>query len=94
MGAEIYSRITGLTVVGPDDYMCGSSHKSDGPWWQRTASIWWGERLGVLAFVLHLLMLHVPPYPIAFFCVPTYSLFLSLRNQAPLWRKEMASILF
>ncbi|KAF8495064.1 hypothetical protein JB92DRAFT_2748208 [Gautieria morchelliformis] len=71
MGADVYSRMTGLSVVGPDDFTCGSSHKSDGPWWQRTVSIWW-----------------------AFLCVPLYSLFLSLRNQAPLWRKELAVTIF
>lgn len=45
MGADVYSRLTGLSVVGPADYTCGSTHKVDGPWWQRTASIWWGECL-------------------------------------------------
>ena len=43
MGADVYSRTTGLSVVGPDDYRCGSTHQADGPWWQRTVPIRWGE---------------------------------------------------
>ncbi|KIJ54220.1 hypothetical protein M422DRAFT_153810 [Sphaerobolus stellatus SS14] len=69
IGVVIYSRITGLQVVGPDDYTCKSFHDPHGPWWQRPVPLWW-----------------------AFLTVPLFSLGLSLRNQAPIWRKEMAII--
>ncbi|KAH7919249.1 DUF1212-domain-containing protein [Leucogyrophana mollusca] len=66
IGAELYQKMLGETVIGATDYTCRDSHDPAGPWWQRTPSLYW-----------------------AFLTVPMYSLFLSLRNQAPYDRKEM-----
>ncbi|KAF8529752.1 DUF1212-domain-containing protein [Hysterangium stoloniferum] len=41
IGSEFYSRMTGLRVVGPDDYLCGSVHHAADPWWQREVPLWW-----------------------------------------------------
>lgn len=43
MGAEAYEKITGKTIIGSDDYTCSVSHNSDGPWYQRSPSQYWGE---------------------------------------------------
>lgn len=82
MGAQIYSRITGLEVVGPDDYTCGTAHQPTDPWWQRRVSLWWGMCSLTVSYVLADVLS-------AFLTVPLFSLVLSLRNQAPMWRKEM-----
>ncbi|KAI0295613.1 hypothetical protein B0F90DRAFT_1811458 [Multifurca ochricompacta] len=66
IGAEVYEKMTGLHIVGPEDYQCAQSH-SDAPWFRKTPSPLW-----------------------AFLTVPMFSLFLSLRNQAPWHRKELA----
>ncbi|KAH9971269.1 hypothetical protein BJV74DRAFT_889383 [Russula compacta] len=66
IGAEVYEKMTGLPVFGPEDYLCAKSH-GDAPWFRKTPSHFW-----------------------AFLTVPIFSLFLSLRNQAPWYRKELA----
>ncbi|KAI0280322.1 hypothetical protein BC826DRAFT_1112266 [Russula brevipes] len=66
IGAETYEKLTGLSIFGPEDYLCARSH-GNAPWFRKTPSHFW-----------------------AFLTVPTYSLFLSLRNQAPWYRKELA----
>ncbi|KAI9461872.1 hypothetical protein F5148DRAFT_1276653 [Russula earlei] len=66
IGAQIYEKMTGLTIFGPEDYLCSKSH-SNAPWFRKTPSHFW-----------------------AYLTVPMFSLFLSLRNQAPLYRKELA----
>jgi len=66
IGAEVYEKMTGLAIFGPEDYLCSKSH-SDAPWYRKTPSHFW-----------------------AFLTVPMFSLFLSLRNQAPWYRKELA----
>ncbi|EGN92570.1 hypothetical protein SERLA73DRAFT_65511, partial [Serpula lacrymans var. lacrymans S7.3] len=70
MGAEMYQKMVGKTVVGATDYSCVESHDPLGPWWQRTAGLYW-----------------------AFLTVPMYSFFLSLRNQAPIFRKEFVLLI-
>ncbi|KAH9971879.1 hypothetical protein BGW80DRAFT_1318981 [Lactifluus volemus] len=69
IGAEVYEKMTGLQIFGPEDYLCGKSH-SDAPWYRETPSHFW-----------------------AFLTVPMFSLFLSLRNQVPWYRKELAVLL-
>ncbi|KAI0287073.1 hypothetical protein BC826DRAFT_74601 [Russula brevipes] len=66
IGAETYEKLTGLSIFGPEDYLCARSH-GNAPWFRKTPSHFW-----------------------AFLTVPTFSLFLSLRNQAPWYRKELA----
>ncbi|KAF8553122.1 DUF1212-domain-containing protein [Imleria badia] len=41
IGAQIYQRILGRSIIGPIDYTCVDSHDPAGPWWQRTPSLWW-----------------------------------------------------
>jgi len=41
IGAELYERMLGRTIVGPTDYVCVKSHDPTGPWWQQTPSLWW-----------------------------------------------------
>ncbi|KAH9940072.1 uncharacterized protein BXZ73DRAFT_99073 [Epithele typhae] len=41
IGATAYSKLTNHRLAGSDDLTCGSSHDPDGPWWQRTAPLWW-----------------------------------------------------
>ncbi|ORY28518.1 hypothetical protein BCR39DRAFT_535068 [Naematelia encephala] len=65
MGVIIYQKITGLTVVGANDYTCSTTH-SGMPWWGVTPSAYW-----------------------YFLCCPGYSFMLSLRNQQPLFAKEL-----
>ena len=43
IGATAYSKMTNHSLAGLDDLTCGLSHDPDGPWWQRTPSLWWGE---------------------------------------------------
>ena len=85
IGAEVYEKTFSKTVVGPEDYYCRESHDPYGPWWQRTPSLYFGEPLFMMMVFFCLFYLAV----IAFLTVPMYSLFLSLRNQAPWNRKEM-----
>ncbi|KAH9049767.1 hypothetical protein EDB83DRAFT_2507273 [Lactarius deliciosus] len=66
IGAEVYEKMTGLSIFAPEDYQCAQSH-SDAPWFRKTPSHYW-----------------------AFLTVPMFALFLSLRNQAPWYRKELA----
>jgi len=66
IGAEVYVKMTGLSIFAPEDYQCAQSH-SNAPWFRQTPSHYW-----------------------AFLTVPMFSLFLSLRNQAPWYRKELA----
>ncbi|EIW52517.1 DUF1212-domain-containing protein [Trametes versicolor FP-101664 SS1] len=41
IGATAYSKISHHSLAGSDDLTCGLSHDPDGPWWQRTPSLWW-----------------------------------------------------
>ncbi|KAH0835484.1 hypothetical protein J3R83DRAFT_9150 [Lanmaoa asiatica] len=41
IGAQLYQRILGQTIVGPTDYTCVYSHDPAGPWWQQTPTLWW-----------------------------------------------------
>ncbi|KAF9233444.1 hypothetical protein BU15DRAFT_53866 [Melanogaster broomeanus] len=41
IGAELYEKIIGQTVLGATDYACVQSHDPAGPWWQQTPSVWW-----------------------------------------------------
>ncbi|KAJ7440306.1 hypothetical protein B0H11DRAFT_545821 [Mycena galericulata] len=40
MGAEAYEKMTSRTIVGSTDYACSVSHNAEGPWWQRTPSLY------------------------------------------------------
>ena len=42
IGAEVYEKMTGLSIFGPEDYLCASSH-SNAPWYRKTPSQHWGE---------------------------------------------------
>ncbi|KAJ7745266.1 DUF1212-domain-containing protein [Mycena olivaceomarginata] len=44
IGAEAYEKITSKTIIGSTDYSCSISHDAHGPWYQRTPSLYWGER--------------------------------------------------
>jgi hypothetical protein len=46
IGAQMFERVTGTSVKGPEDYSCSQTHVADGPWWQRTPSTWWGACRG------------------------------------------------
>lgn len=48
IGAEVYQKMVGRSIVGSQDFSCQMSHDPDGPWWQRTPSLYWGELLLVL----------------------------------------------
>ncbi|KAI9060774.1 DUF1212-domain-containing protein [Trametes sanguinea] len=41
IGATAYSKLSHQTLAGSDDLTCGLSHDPNGPWWQRTPSLWW-----------------------------------------------------
>ncbi|KAI0367111.1 DUF1212-domain-containing protein [Pilatotrama ljubarskyi] len=41
IGATAYSKLTHQTLAGSDDLSCQLSHDPNGPWWQRTPSLWW-----------------------------------------------------
>ena len=41
IGAELYERMVGKKIVGPEDYACAETH-SNAPWYQQTPSLWWG----------------------------------------------------
>lgn len=43
IGATAYSKLADHSLAGSDDLTCGSSHDPNGPWWQRTPPLWWGE---------------------------------------------------
>ena len=43
MGANVYESVSGKGIIGPEDYSCSVSHPVGAPWWQRTASNWYGE---------------------------------------------------
>ncbi len=43
IGATAYSKLTNRSLAGSDDLSCGLSHDPNGPWWQRTPPLWWGE---------------------------------------------------
>jgi uncharacterized membrane protein YjjP (DUF1212 family) len=42
IGAQVFEKIFNEQVYGPEDYTCAQTHHPDGPWYQRTASTWWG----------------------------------------------------
>ena len=89
IGAEVYEKMTGLSIFGPEDYLCASSH-SNAPWYRKTPSQYWGESALPLPLGLRDES-DIRSLPTAFMTVPMYSLFLSLRNQAPWYRKELVS---
>lgn len=76
MGAEIYRRITNLPIIGDNDYQCSAVHNSP-HWYMVTPSEWWCKSLEPNALTAD------------FLCAPGYSLGLSLRNQQPLFAKEL-----
>ncbi|OCH92004.1 DUF1212-domain-containing protein [Obba rivulosa] len=41
IGATAYTRLTHHRLSGADDISCSVSHNPNGPWWQRTPSVWW-----------------------------------------------------
>ncbi|KIJ62428.1 hypothetical protein HYDPIDRAFT_94568 [Hydnomerulius pinastri MD-312] len=41
IGAEMYQKLLGRSIIGPTDYTCVDSHDPMGPWWQQTPSLWW-----------------------------------------------------
>ncbi|KAJ8591269.1 DUF1212-domain-containing protein [Rhizopogon salebrosus TDB-379] len=41
IGAELYQTIIGRGIFGETNYTCNQSHDPEGPWWQRTPSLWW-----------------------------------------------------
>lgn len=42
IGATAFQKMTHRPhLPGSDDLSCTSSHRSDGPWWQKTPSLWW-----------------------------------------------------
>ncbi|KAH9847729.1 DUF1212-domain-containing protein [Lenzites betulinus] len=61
IGATAYSKITHHTLAGSDDLTCGSSHDPNGPWWQRTPSLWWAF-LTVPAYSLFLSLRNHAPW--------------------------------
>jgi hypothetical protein len=42
IGAEVYEKMTNLSIFGPEDYLCANSH-SNAPWFRKTPSRLWGE---------------------------------------------------
>ena len=86
MGANVYESVSGKGIIGPEDYSCSVSHPVGAPWWQRTASNWYGEYFRFFSCSLLVSGLNVF---IAFLTVPMFSLLLSLRNQASYKRKEL-----
>jgi hypothetical protein len=91
IGAEFYEKMTGLPIFGPEDYLCASSH-SNAPWYRKTPPQYWGEPAR-LSLSLGQHESDICSLPTAFLTVPMYSLFLSLRNQAPWYRKELVSLI-
>lgn len=45
IGSSAFTKITKHELPGQDDVSCSLSHRSDGPWWQRTPSVTWGTFL-------------------------------------------------
>ncbi|EKM50983.1 uncharacterized protein PHACADRAFT_128612 [Phanerochaete carnosa HHB-10118-sp] len=41
IGSSAFTKITRHDLPGQDDVSCSLSHRSDGPWWQRTPSVEW-----------------------------------------------------
>jgi hypothetical protein len=89
MGNEAFERIFGTTVFGPEDYTCSMTHNINGPWYQKTPSKFWGM---CLLFIPRTSHIHYIVLCVAFLTVPMYSLFLSLKIQAPYNRKEIVSV--
>jgi hypothetical protein len=87
IGAELFHAVSKQRVWGADDYLCTSIHDPEGPWWQRTAGPYWGKFLTEHVNA-HGMLIQLT----AFLCVPGFSLFLTLRNQSPLRRKELVSL--
>ena len=84
IGAEVYTKIRGIKqVVGSDDYSCSASHDPS-LWWRATPSAWCGACISYSTVEDR--RSHMSS---AFLTVPMFSLFLSLRNHAPLWRREL-----
>lgn len=88
IGAEVYTKIRGISqVVGAEDYTCSASHDPS-LWWRATPSAYWG------ACIPRACCTTWSSYPVlAFLTVPMYSLFLALRNHAPIWRRELPILL-
>jgi Putative threonine/serine exporter len=61
IGLEVYQKLTGQSVYGANDYMCSESHPGDSPWYRRTPSTWWGERLHFF-FALMCNLTHIFPF--------------------------------
>jgi hypothetical protein len=43
IGAEAYQKMSGKGIIGFQDYSCQLSHDPNGPWWQKTPGLFWGE---------------------------------------------------
>ena len=43
IGATAYSKLSHKPLAGASDLSCQSSHDPNGPWYQRTPSLWWGK---------------------------------------------------
>ena len=43
IGAEAYQKMSGKGIIGSEDYSCQLSHDPNGPWWQQTPNLFWGE---------------------------------------------------
>jgi uncharacterized membrane protein YjjB (DUF3815 family) len=84
IGAELYHTMTGLTVFGASDYKCASTHDT-GLWYQATPSQWWCKSPPP-DFIIHTQLTSVD-----FLCCPGFAFFMSLRNQQPLFAKELVS---
>lgn len=86
IGGSVYQEIVQKGIIGPTDYQCTISHNSNGPWWQRTPSEYWGQFCNPFSVEKWTLMRY---HLLAFLTVPMYSFFLSLRQHAPWNRKEL-----
>lgn len=42
IGNRAFEKIYGTAVFAPEDYTCDLTHISNGPWYQRTPSKFWG----------------------------------------------------
>ncbi|CCM05223.1 uncharacterized protein FIBRA_07433 [Fibroporia radiculosa] len=61
IGATAYTRITHHTFTAADDLTCNKSHDPNGPWYQRTPSLWWAF-LTVPMYSLFLSLRNHAPY--------------------------------
>ncbi|GJJ13472.1 hypothetical protein Clacol_007726 [Clathrus columnatus] len=60
IGAQVFTQMTNLQVVGPDDFLCDTAHEPGAPWWNRKPSLWWAF-LTVPLYSLALSLLNQAP---------------------------------